>query len=86
MRAAKNIGRAVERACPVCRAEKLRLVRYVYGDQLAHLSGRAVYPEGWDKELSGSFDEFRCYAVEVCIGCSWNHLSACYLLGRRFAG
>jgi hypothetical protein len=85
MRAARNIGRKIHRSCPVCAHDSLRQVRYVFGDQLKHLSGRVVYPEEWVLELSEAYDEFRCYAVEVCLDCSWNHLLACYLLGRRFA-
>jgi hypothetical protein len=84
IRAAKNIGVDVPRACPVCATESLKQVRYVYGDQLKHLSGRVVYPMGWELELEREFDEFRCYAVEVCVECCWNHLAACYLMGRRF--
>ncbi|MGH2704330.1 MAG: DUF5318 family protein [Actinomycetota bacterium] len=86
MRAAKNIGRSMDRPCPICDGSRLRQVSYVFGDQLKDLSGRVVYPETWVMELVGSYDEFRCYSVEVCVDCSWNHLSACYLLGRKFAG
>lgn len=86
LRAARNIGIPLARHCPVCDKENLRQVRYVFGDELKHLSGRVVYPEGWVKELVGDYDEFRCYAVEVCVDCSWNHLVACYLLGRKFEG
>ncbi|MDQ4149216.1 MAG: DUF5318 domain-containing protein [Actinomycetota bacterium] len=86
IRAARNIGLDVMRACPVCGNRSLKQVRYVYGDQLKHLSGRVVYPIGWELELNAQFDEFRCYAVEVCVDCSWNHLAACYLMGRRFEG
>jgi hypothetical protein len=84
IRVARNIGTEVDRPCPVCSACSLKQVRYVFGSQLKHLSGRAVYPEDWELELSEQFDEFRCYAVEVCIDCCWNHLAACYLMGRRF--
>jgi hypothetical protein len=84
LRAAKNIGIPVPGSCPVCATPSLRQVRYVYGDELKHLSGRVVYPNGWELELSGQFDEFRCYAVEVCVECYWNHLAACFLMGRRF--
>ena len=86
MRAARNIGRSLKRTCPVCTCSTLREVRYVFGDQLKDLSGRVVYPDNWVSELVDSYDEFRCYVVEVCIECSWNHLAACYLLGRSFAG
>jgi hypothetical protein len=85
IRVARNIGTEIDRPCPVCSAGCLKQVRYVFGSQLKHLSGRAVYPEDWELELSQQFDEFRCYAVEVCVDCCWNHLAACYLMGRRFA-
>ncbi len=84
IRAAKNIGTEVPGSCPICASPSVRQVRYVYGDKLKHLSGRVVYPSGWELELSDRFEEFRCYAVEVCVECSWNHLAACYLMGRRF--
>lgn len=84
MRVARNIGLEIRRPCPVCDAASLRQVRFVYGDQLGHLSGRAVYPQDWELELSTRYDEFRCYAVEVCTDCRWNHLAACYLMGRRY--
>lgn len=84
IRAAKNIGTQVQGACPICASTALRQVRYVYGDNLKQLSGRVVYPNGWELELSDRFEEFRCYVVEVCVECSWNHLAACYLMGRRF--
>ncbi|GAC1362909.1 MAG: hypothetical protein NVSMB32_03830 [Actinomycetota bacterium] len=86
LRAARNIGRTLNRSCPVCQGSTLREVRYVFGEQLKDLSGRVVYPETWVNQLVDSYDEFRCYVVEVCIECSWNHLAACYLLGRSFAG
>ncbi|MEO7804094.1 MAG: DUF5318 family protein [Actinomycetota bacterium] len=84
LRAATNIGAEIDRPCPVCAHETLREVKFVYGDELKHLSGRPVYPEGWAEELASDHDEFRCYSIEVCIDCSWNHLAACYLMGRRF--
>ncbi len=33
-----------------------------------------------------SVEECACYVVEVCTECFWNHLTQCYLLGRRHAG
>jgi len=84
IRVARNIGLDIQRPCPVCSSGTLKQVRYVYGEQLGHFSGRAVYPQDWELELNSQFDEFRCYAVEVCVDCQWNHLAACYLMGRRF--
>lgn len=91
LRAARNVGRPLKRPCPICATSPrspstLREVRYVFGDQLKDLSGRVVYPDTWVSELAHSYDEFRCYVVEVCVMCSWNHLAECYLVGRSFAG
>lgn len=86
MRAARNIGKPLARPCPVCSRDHLRQVAYVYGDELRHLSGRVAYPDGWVGELSQTHEEFRCYCIEVCVSCSWNHLDFCYLMGRRFMG
>jgi Family of unknown function (DUF5318) len=86
MRAAKNIGADAPGRCPVCSHETLRNVRYVYGDDLKHLSGRVVYPEAWLEELAGEHDQFTCYVVEVCIDCAWNHLLRSYVTGRRYRG
>ena len=84
VRVARNIGRPMERPCPVCGEEELRSVRYVFGDQLRHLSGRPIYPDDWADELSARYNEFRCYEIEVCVSCNWNHLAACYLMGKSF--
>lgn len=81
-RAARHIGEPLTRPCPVCQRDALRQVRYVYGEQLGRLSGRVVYPETMVDELTRKVDEFRCYAVEVCLECGWNHLAASYLLGK----
>ena len=32
-------------------------------------------------EMESEFGEFRVYIVEVCRDCSWNHLSASFVLG-----
>jgi hypothetical protein len=85
MRAARNIGTDVGERCPVCSHESLRWVRYVYGDELRHLSGRVVYPEGWLEELAGQHNQFTCYVVEVCVDCAWNHLLRSFLAGRKWA-
>ena len=84
LRVARNIGLDIDRPCPVCGSDSLKQVRFVYGESLGQRSGRAVYPKDWELELNEQFDEFRCYAVEVCVECEWNHLAACYLMGRRF--
>jgi hypothetical protein len=85
MRAGKNIGEAASDRCPICSHKSLRRVRYVYGDELRHNSGRVVYPITWLDELSRTHDQFTCYVVEVCVDCAWNHLLRSYLTGRRWS-
>jgi hypothetical protein len=86
LRAAKHIGQPVADPCPICESGNLREIRYVFGDQLGHLSGRVVYPDDWVDELVRTTDEFRCFTVEACVDCSWNHLVTCVVLGRTVKG
>ena len=79
-RAAKFHGVATERDCPMCRAQKVTELQYVFGDQLGQYSGRIKNNEELT-EMQDEYGEFRVYVVEVCLGCGWNHLTASYLLG-----
>jgi hypothetical protein len=85
LRAARNVGEATRIPCPVCAETCLTHVTYVFGDALQHASGR-VWPSAGLADLDRTVDELACYVVEVCTGCSWNHLAQRYLLGRRHAG
>lgn len=85
LRAARNIGVELDEPCPVCNQNSMRLVKYVFGDELRAFSGRVVYPDDWADDLASRFNEFRCYEVEVCTECRWNHLGACHLMGRRYS-
>jgi hypothetical protein len=98
LRAARNIGAPTSRTCPICRladdradvpfdeTSTLRLVTYVYGDDLKRKSGHVV----WDRqELNGLAEEhasFTAYVVECCLVCGWNHLVESFLMGRAHAG
>ncbi|MFN2595009.1 MAG: DUF5318 family protein [Actinomycetota bacterium] len=82
--AGKDIGEDLERPCPICSHDTMRLVRYVYGEELRTNSGRVVYPAEWLSELATKYDKFTCYVVEVCIDCAWNHLVRSYVAGRSF--
>ena len=82
MRAARNMGEVTTQLCPICEEDDLVLVSFVFGPRLpAH--GRCV---GSREELaklanrSGSGERV-CYVVEVCPGCSWNHLVRTFTLG-----
>ena len=80
MRAAKFHGVKVERLCPDCKKKSLVELRYTFGDQLGQFSGR-IKSLAELTEMESEFGEFRVYVVEVCRECSWNHLSASFILG-----
>jgi Family of unknown function (DUF5318) len=80
LRAAKHHGEPTERSCPVCKHHQLTLVTYVYGDELGEASGR-VRPTREIDRLEDVYAELGVYVVEVCQGCSWNHLITSYVVG-----
>jgi hypothetical protein len=80
LRAARFHGEPTERSCPICRRERLTHVTYVYGEELGQFSGR-IKATAELEAMAREHGEFRVYVVEVCQGCSWNHLATSYLLG-----
>lgn len=78
MRAARNIGKETGRPCPVCDEFSLRLLAYVYADDLKRNNGRV-----WSIEAAMNLASQRrngtCYVVEVCTGCAWNHLNEAFV-------
>ncbi|MFC9971899.1 DUF5318 family protein [Spirillospora sp. NPDC127200] len=82
LRAARHHGEPTDRACPVCRRERLTHVSYVYGAELGRYEGR-VKATAELAEMAQEYGEFRVYVVEVCQGCAWNHLTVSYVLGHR---
>jgi Family of unknown function (DUF5318) len=81
LRAAKYHGEPTDKACPVCRRERLTHVSYVYGDELGPYAGRVKASDEL-AAMAGEYGEFRVYVVEVCQSCSWNHLTVSYVLGH----
>jgi Family of unknown function (DUF5318) len=77
LRAAKHVGVPASRACPVCRREDLRLLAYVYADDLNGDNGR-VWELGEALAVAAAHRGGCCYVVEVCTGCSWNHLAQAF--------
>jgi hypothetical protein len=82
MRAAKYVGEPTRVDCPVCGKEKLVLLAYVYGDGLRQDNGR-VWSVETGKRMAIAFPGSRCYVVEVCRGCHWNHLRESYTARQR---
>ncbi|NPV58848.1 MAG: DUF5318 family protein [Actinobacteria bacterium] len=73
-RIATNVGERTSCLCPVCRKENLRLLNFVYGNELESDNGRVYPTEAVFDGLRKRYRDFTCYVVEVCIGCNWNHL------------
>src|SRR5437764_3742966 len=42
LRAARNVGEPAPHDCPVCGADSVRLVSYVYGEKLREANGRCI--------------------------------------------
>jgi hypothetical protein len=76
MRAARYLGADATRPCPVCKRFELRLLAYVYADGLRRNNGRAFEIE--EGLALAATRRGACYVVEVCTGCSWNHLSEAF--------
>ncbi len=82
LRAARYLGTQAPHPCPVCDASELRLLAYVYGDGMNRDNGRAF--EVGEALSMAAGRGAACYVVEVCTGCSWNHLSEAF--AARSAG
>ena len=81
IRAAKHVGEETRNDCPVCGREKLVLLAYVYGDTLKQENGR-VWSIATGLRMAAAHPGSSCYVVEVCRGCSWNHLRESYSARR----
>ena len=78
LRAARYLGEVASRPCPVCEGDDLRLLAYVYADGLRANNGRAFRLRE-ALMLAARQRGGACYVVEVCVDCSWNHLSEAFL-------
>ena len=81
MRAAKHVGEPTKHDCPVCGMEKLVLLAYVYGDGLREQNGR-VWSIDTGLRMAAAHPGARCYVVEVCTSCHWNHLREAFTARR----
>jgi hypothetical protein len=73
LRVAEHYSQRATAPCPVCAESELRIVRYVFGPRLP-AGGRAVASRAELRKLAAGRSGLRCYTVEVCLGCRWNHL------------
>jgi hypothetical protein len=78
--AAKRLGVTTDRTCPVCRKQPLDEVLWVYGEAIGDADGTArTLPQV--NALAKERPDFAVYEIEVCLGCSWNHLMRTWRTG-----
>lgn len=82
LRAAKGMGTPAGQSCPICEELELVHVAYAFGPHLPP-GGAAFEGPAELAKLTRRAGEVACYVVEVCPGCSWNHLARTYVAGRR---
>jgi hypothetical protein len=83
LRAGRHLGEPAAHECPVCDVGRVRLVSYVYGENLRHANGTCITNAGELERLGATHEEFSRYVVEVCLDCGWNYLNRRELHGRR---
>jgi len=82
LRVGRDYSTAAPTPCPLCATRKLRHVRFVFGPRLPK-EGRAINSKRELERLSQRTGEYRCYLVEVCMSCRWNHLLSASPLGAQ---
>jgi hypothetical protein len=78
MRAARHVGEPSRHGCPVCHDDTLRLLAYVFADDLRSEQNGRVWPLETGLRMAAAHRGAACYVVEVCVGCSWNHISEAF--------
>jgi hypothetical protein len=73
LRVARNLGRATDVECPICEHHRLVHVTFAFGPGLPP-SGLALADLSEISKSARPRADVSCYVVEVCTGCSWNHL------------
>jgi hypothetical protein len=84
LRAARNVGRSTGENCPVCHDHELVEVTYVFGARLP-AGGTCPGTRAELLKLERREEPVQCYAVEVCVGCSFHHLARRWATGGRRA-
>jgi len=84
MRVAHAASIPARHRCPICSERALRIVRFVFGPRLPS-GGRAVTSDAEMARLASRAGDHRCYEVEVCLDCRWNHLQSSYLLAEELS-
>ena len=82
VRTATGMGTPAEQPCPICDEPTLVHVSYAFGPRLPP-GGAAFANTAELAKLTRRAGDVACYVVEVCPGCSWNHLARTFAAGRR---
>jgi hypothetical protein len=80
-RNAEFCGVDLDTPCPVCEADDLVEVTYVFGPRLPK-HGRCVTSDKEMARIAARKSTSQGYVVEVCTACGWNHL----IRSRSFGG
>ncbi len=80
LRAGTHLGRPATEPCPLCGADQLRQVTYIF-ERKGRRSpgGRAVPHESLPRQVE-RYGDLDVYTVEVCLACAWHHLLESYAL------
>lgn len=81
VRAAKGYCEPSRMDCPICEESKVVLVSYVFGPYLPK-SGRCILDRTEMAKVTRRKGSYTCYVIEVCPGCSWNHLAQTFAVDR----
>ena len=82
VRAAVSFGDVTGVTCPICEADKLVLVTYVFGSRLPS-HGRVISTKAELTKLNQRADDLAAYIVECCRTCRWHHLLRMAPIGGR---
>ncbi|AGG67929.1 hypothetical protein H924_12540 [Corynebacterium callunae DSM 20147] len=66
-------GQPASYPCPICESDQLRIVLWVYGEEIGKAAGSARSEEEIAL-LVAKAPQCTVHTVEVCPACKWNHL------------
>lgn len=73
LRAARNFGSQTRVMCPICVADNVVLVTYVFGPYLPKRGRCITTPSELENFRCHRYD-YTAYVVEACRRCGWHHL------------
>jgi hypothetical protein len=73
LRAARNFGGETRVLCPICMADNVVLVTYVFGPYLPR-HGRCITTRSELENFRRQRHDYTAYVVEACQHCGWHHL------------